>query len=623
MDTTVVFRGVDAGLSPMLEKLRQAQRETAQSMVKDSMAYNTTIKEASRTIDEQIKQQERLIRIKKQASLTEAQAEKSRREHALKEIDSPEFAQRLRAAGPEEKERLLSQVKKTEEEYSTRQNKYREDTTKAHQQFRQDKLQIDLLKDILEAIRQTAREEIKESKASVAENIRMWKEGAEPLNAEAEMKLQTQEQMLQEEDNDDDKDKLTAWKIAKGAFWGGLAKDTVVGMGSRGWRALKNMSGAESGEQAIPSLWGIMPGVGDVLQSGAQKHVQELEQQNKATNLVRARINNAQKESAIKYGYDVSEFMSIAEQFILARGGGGKGGWEKNTTDMIELMKAYGISQGVLMQSAGYGRYDVSGNEIMGNAVSLIQAMVKQGALAGGDNTRVEELLKEQNSLTEEQSSILETVDQSVNSGVLAAFEKVGGSFSNDPRAAQRIIALNQALVTPANDYQKATAFSVLSQQNPGADLFELMEMQQKGLTAPGYMSGTMKQLKQRYGGGNRFLMSVMNRFGLSASQARTLGESYMLNPTEFDKLGEAELAKLISGEDTVKGLAEGHTTTIEKEQATLSDSYAISMWKGLSTTMAQVSAHFEESSGILSATAKTLFSELSKLIASAESKNW
>lgn len=607
MDTTVNFRGTDSGVTSMFDKFRAAQKEQARDMMRDALTQSQTAKEAEKNLEKQIETQRKLLTIKQQAAQLEALRSRKATEEEYKHYNSDEWLREKEKASPADKSWMREQEINARSRYEKRGKEYSKEISQAREEYLSGVTQINVLKEILEAIKSTGREEIKNDRKNVEATIA---KGEKPKDAAEEAKQAYQAKVVadsKERESEETKKPRTALEVMKGILGASFIQR---GLG-KVEHAFSGILGAESGEQAIPAIWGILPG-GDVLAAAAQKHVQEAEQVAKATNIFRARLGKGAGFSA-GFGFDISETMPIAEEFVTARGGEGRGGYAANTTNLIALMKNYGIDKGTLLQNVGYGRFDKSGNEVMGNIVAMVQTMVNSGVLNGADNTRVLELLKTQNALTEEQTATLETVNQSANSNIVAAFDKLGGSFTG-VRGGARLSAINQALMTPNNEYQQAMSYAVLSQLNPGMGLFGLMEEQEKGVASPMYMSATMKQLNKRWGSGDKFLLALKNRMGLTANQARTLGEGYLMDNTIFDKMTEEQLVNLKAGAAGVIAGAGGKTTLLEAQQAELANRYSEGMWKGLATNITQAGQSFEKAVGMFGPVVTFLVNKINQL---------
>lgn len=267
--------------------------------------------------------------------------------------------------------------------------------------------------------------------------------------------------------------------------------------------------------------------------------------------------------------FGVSKIQALEFSRNLARMQGSRGGIGSENVQLLAAEMALGLDAGTTLQSTTALRRDVSGVSTSGNLQNFIKVMKANGEFKGGDFSKLADLLSIQNDLTRDQSTILENVNANTSSQVLASFQRVGGSFADTATMGQRIRTINSALTNPDNEFKRAFGYSVLRNINPQASFFELQEMQERGITQPGFLSASMERLQGMSGGNQeRFMQLIKSRLGLSASQSRGLANAFIADPTIFKNIGGQgdidEILKKYGNMDFVKDATQISPTILQ-----------------------------------------------------------
>lgn len=440
---------------------------------------------------------------------------------------------------------------------------------------------VEGLKSIKDEITLTAMKEIASDKQSVQEQLaefRKVREGGqaqlfEKYSPEQIMKMTAQESMLAQPQQNQQ----------QSLFGAILGAEAIKGVISRVSRIGGQMAGAQSGEQFMADALKGIPLVGELIGGAIGRHQEESYNAQVGTNRLRGRVGRGRMFSASNLGYSIAETMPLAEEVVTALGSGRN--YAGVTRDVMGAERAFALDRGTLTESLRQQRMSDSG-DLERNISIVYNTMKNKGFISDSDTTQFQEILQLQNSLLSKQSEVMETTDSRAATGVIAAMKAVGGSFG-DARAGQRIAQISSALAGPGNDFQKARNMQVLSKLKPGASLFEIMEMQEKGIAQEGFLGETLRQLEKETGGGEGMLLATQSRLGLGAAQTRKLVEAFQGDRTMFDSFsgGKAELQQKLD----LEAMGTRLTPKREQEQARISDAFV----SGATDGMMQVGKEF------------------------------
>ena len=287
---------------------------------------------------------------------------------------------------------------------------------------------------------------------------------------------------------------------------------------------------------AASSALGIIPIVGEALSQIAGRAVEE------ATQLLSAQAGLRATGAQLGYGADFTRFglnraaANQEAQGLLQARGAGAGTITRDLSQTLALRKGTGLSQGAVFGAARAQRVTDGGS--LGQQIgSLAELLEEQGVLrAGGDTTRLTELLEIQNTLIEDQSQTIENVNQQGIARTISAFQGLGGSFA-DRRASGTIQTINRAVTDPQGDFRESFVLRELRDLMPDASLFELREAQEKGIFEnPELFERLFKSIQARGGTEDSVLLQLKEFFNLSFSQTRKLYEGVNSDPEFFKK---------------------------------------------------------------------------------------
>lgn len=231
--------------------------------------------------------------------------------------------------------------------------------------------------------------------------------------------------------------------------------------------------------------------------------------------------------------------------------------------DVAIQAKAFGLDTGQVLGMAG-SRKLFTGDTTASSMINTLQN-------AGATNANMPSMMNMFQQLTQTLGQSIEKMSVALPASIISVFGGGKGSWNvNDPRFMGNISKIQQGLVSPQNDYQKALSFMSLSQNAPGSSFWELTKMQEQGLGTPKALSSLMDVYKKSYGTGDMYKMAVKQRFGLSADVTDSFLQSIEEGKidTAFGMIKEGG-SKATAGQI---GVAEEITSKTQQEKAALSN---------------------------------------------------
>lgn len=247
----------------------------------------------------------------------------------------------------------------------------------------------------------------------------------------------------------------------------------------------------------------------------------------------------------------------------------------KNAADMVYANKAYGVEN-----ENYYKLLDIQGSnpENKQNAAALLAGIMARGVDSGifkkNDYAGLNDFLGKFSTLQQSFLQAQTNVSTGVTMDIMSRFNSVGGEFAvGDSRSMGNIAAVQDGLTHPGSDSMKALSFLTLRKLNPGAGMFDIMEMQEQGLSGEHGMEYLQKMLQYSHnasGSADYNKMVLKNMFpNLSASAVRNLYDKYDgSKPIKREDYLEATSLEV----NAPKEAAEANTTTKERNAAEAKD---------------------------------------------------
>lgn len=481
----VTFTGVDSGVSNMMNRLREDSKQLTNELIRDAQSYSNTSRQQIQYIEEQIRAIERRNRV-------EAQGQRL-------------ILERQREAG------------------TIAPGEYQEQVSRASIETRTGDLQISLLRELIEAVKATSRDEIREDRKGVQDRVREFqrRESRGDLGGytdEELFKLRYQGEILGMGDQ-------PGQRGGMGVFGGVVAANLLNRLGGLAQQVPRAQTQLDLLGPAIGiggAAIGAGIGTGIDIKTGLQSEFQIIGAE------IGAQVGEFYSEALLRSltSREALEVASMRIQAITGRTGtfgGGRGAalgldriqeaelaarvatitgrgtdLERRGFNFQALQAAFGFDEGLVARRFALERMgQVNTTQEISRILRVAQI---QGFFPGGevDQTTFADLIRSQTDLIEQLSQTATVVDPNQALRTVLEFDRMGGMFSvSDPRSGPLRSAISQSLANPQNDFVQAATFQTLRRLNPGAGLFDLMRMQQQGAGTPGFIQGMLETAMQ------------------------------------------------------------------------------------------------------------------------------
>lgn len=540
------------------EQLKKVANETARTLIESGNSYSKTGREVNNFLEQEIRLRER----------------KSKLEYDERRITVTEDYQKAYGSAKTDSGR--------EKATATYMGRMRE----VSRDERELRTQSSLLREVIETLKQNAREEIREDRKGVEEQVKLYKQGKlKDLTPEAEAKLKIQAQILGEKEvAEKHKDKSVFGEVFAATFLANLigrqlnqvvSSKNAQESATRLIAPMMTGAGALGGALFMQSAGGAALGgaIGGIVETLVSRH-HEAENEKERARLRYGGVigNNIGLGSALGYGMTSRQITEEGSE--LARVRKMTGNSYNRTLDVVALQKAYSLEKGQLLEISKGERF--GGGGAMQDTNTVISVLKNQGLWDKNSQAKIPEYLAMLVALQEEQIKKEGTIDNARNAVNISAMVKLGDKFARDP---SYVTSMSNALANPQNEYQQARSLSVLANMKPGADLWELGTMQERGLSQKGYMSGVMKQIQSRYGKGNlrKFALSQTLGSNYSKEDINRIYEEYDKDSRLFDsgEIDKSTLDKLLkTGSNETHRLAQGRTVRVDKLTAKTEEAF-------------------------------------------------
>jgi len=521
----ISFSGIDTGVTSMMAKLRQSSKELGSDMISDARKYSQQAKEQLSFLEEQIRALEKRNRLEKESM--EMQARSQYKGDALKV--------------------KLGEISSASS---------------------QDDMQIKLLRELIDTIKLTSKEEIAEDRKSVEQQIRQFQKAPGSFSPEEQLKLAYQEDLLAPE-------KKKGRGSMGDVFMGTFLANTL----SNALSKISSMAGAREGDQALLSLGSAIPFIGELIGATGGRALQE--QLSYGQSRGRFRAGTGRRIGTLGR-YNQFGLTGTESQDLLLGGFQAAGG-DVDRSDFLASTRI--IGQGNAEQILRTGRMSGGQNieRLLGRQLAIMEEQ-------GIDRSLLNENLQNQLQLTSQLQAVNPYFDAGTSQNIFGQFGQIGGAFSaNNPQFSNYISTIQQNLSNPQNDLMRAENISVLRRLNPNASPFELMAMEEEGLGTEGFGQGVFQRILDRFGTGDAAKFALKQRTGLSYGVVQDIFEKGDLEA--FTK-GDLSFDDLVKPFDVGRE-ARASTADRDVKAAMVTDEFAGNMG-ALSGTTEILSQSFE-----------------------------
>lgn len=593
-DVSVKFNVQGNGLLEYIKKIETAQSQQSSEAMRNAMEQTARGKEQLEIINRQIEAIQKKSKIEGLATrsiLLDNKQEALNKNRDFYEGKRNDVFADTKLDEQTKKEKITALTGAENENEQKIKNDYRENLSVTKEQEHQQKIQTQLTKDQLEAIRQSAKENVKavtsgdlklgdiiQGAQTVEERLvaNLTKEGVSDLKSKetlgngsssgfgaaagtfayeglnkiisgASQFSQTQNgfDLLQQRESTI----MSTVLGIVGAAIGGIVSDGMgavagFGMGSAVGQGVGNFfGGIDMRETLVKQSY--------LKNKNSLRAMSGLEGDSETSNL---------EES----GVSLTDYLGLQKN--IAKQSGQYAGSGKTTTDAIQAERGYGVQENT---SAGLIEMMRSSKESDRDLATMIAGVINAGkeSYFKDSNVFLNEFLQKFGSLQRELLKTQENVGTATTFSILKQFDSLGGMFATaDPRSTGLISTVDAALQNPAGDFQKAFSFMTLKKLHPTMSTFDLEMEQQKGLGSTGFLKETLDEINKMGGGKDAIRFNIASRLGLNGnlSAADKIESGY--KEGKFRNFDEGEL-KNIGGVD-FKAKAEENTTDPDKNAA-------------------------------------------------------
>ena len=542
---TVVFEGRDQGLGSTMDKIRRKSEDSTRQMIQEARQYTTSGKEALRYLEEELKLLERINVTNRESERLQLQRQK-------------QAALGRKGADPE----------KVEKQFAGR-------AAAIDKEAEDSKMQIALMREMIDAIKSTARHSIAQDQKSVEKMLKKSKTvGRRGLGEEADefeaLKETLQEMIIGEKDD--------AEKTQKGQF------KAAASRGGRMFNAGAGV-GVQSNEMYMAAgMLAMVPFIGQGLSQLATKALGEAERLQTAKTGVAGITGYLPGTDAIdasRYGRTQAEFYQMMPSVYRAAGLAGN---TRMGMQMLAMERGGGIDQGT---SSEFLRMSVRGagfKDLNDPTQILVDTLQKEGLLGpkGKNLALLPEFMQQQIVLMKDQ--IVATGQANV--GRTASYQTDLARIFATPEQREAVIgAAGGTFRNPSNEYTQAFQTQIIGRILRGKGMTPTMaaisRFQDNPSNDPALMLGHLEQAMSQSSNLDEMQMQLENRTGLRPNQAYQLAKYYKEQGTldpDFLK-GEGGYAEDESRDGKPKidfdARAEAFVGLMEKSTAKVSDIFA------------------------------------------------
>lgn len=481
----IVFNGRDDGVGSLMSRLRQSANELGRELLNEANTNSKTARDVVKYYEDQVRLLEKKNRLEYQSSKANIESQYRR----YRDDDS------------------LDQDKVKSE--------YKESIDQLNSDRREDDLQIELLRELIETTKLASKQEIDADKENSLREI----SAEEKRIGEAGPEFTSLAGRLRSQGGHKSDGELTGMYVQKSAealemimnsqggsgllsgglgMMGSLAKNpyilaatALIGAGTAGY---KERASREIQSGTVAALSGRTADdiiAGDVGGTGVSKYgVRSL-------NVYRGDFLEKYLPSSI-------------------RAAGTSVGMESNAIRQIELDKAFALQTGTgdQLQKLTRSMEDVVDSQDL--ATQIYSSLYGTGAL-GANNTdmaRMQDIMDGFIAFQEGQLMSTGSSDSQGTLGTLRMLQSMGGRFSRDDYSFNTMQSLSAGLSGGGTPEAEAIKFDVLRRLNPNKGFYELMMEKDKGINSEGFLAGVFDFVKSSGGDMNAQAMLMSQLTG-------------------------------------------------------------------------------------------------------------
>ncbi len=505
----------DENVSPVISRLKKDAEELGRGLIRDARAYTTSGKETLAFIEEQIKAIERRNKAEKEGQLS-----------AVK------IREREGEISPGQAKKEISGIGAASEE---------------------DKKQVNLLRELIDAVKNTSRREIVEDRKGVEKQLGASKtlEQLSPKGDEFKLLKESVQRQQLGDVKEQEREERDRFSGVKGAL-------------QRGGNMAQQAAGAPNEFYLPVMLAAMVPFIGGALSAMGQRAFGAAQGYQSARGELYG-LTGSRGRNVLIPGMTYAETAGAQKQVALARGRGG-GGLAQTTGDILSLERGVGLDRGLLLQQEKLGRGGAAST--LDATQNLVRSLQGAGGIQGQDFSKLGEFFEMSISIQQEQLRVSGETNDAIASDLIAGISSLDDSFRNPEVLKGLMPQITGALSRPTTPQAEAFQMGILRQLNPGATLSELQEARENPTAE--YFEATRSKIKEMFPDEEVGLQVMKGIFGLEGktSIARKL---YTGEVSAKDYFKEEE--KGIVG---LKGRAYGATGTLDRSSAAATRAFEV-----------------------------------------------
>jgi hypothetical protein len=534
-DKAIKFSGIDSGASAMMQKMRQQSKELGNGMIADARQYSQVAKEQLSYLESQIKATEKRNALERQSLEIEAK----------RQLKGGDLSQKMSSIASD---------------------------------YAMEDLSTKLLREILDAIRLTSKEEISSDRKNVESNLKSFRSDPNKFSPEDQLKLSYQQDLLAT------KDKKDGGGIMGEVFTGTFLANAL----SNALSQLSNVATSRDEEQGVQSVMSSIPLIGELIGSTYGRGREEQLRYGQARGNFGA-MSGQTKSTLGRFnymGYTGSEGLEMSSDAY--RGAGGN----INIEDYLAAQRGFGVD----MSSA------LSTNRFSGdnNIPQMIDRMLGIMQDQGVDRSLLSEYLEKQTQFTSQMQSVNPNFNMAKSNEIFGQYGQIGGAFSaNNPQFSNYISTIQRSISNPQNDLMKAQNISMLRKMNPESSTFDIMALQEEGGIE--LQQAAFKDILDRFGTGDEAKFAMKARTGLGYNVVNELFKSGNIDDFANNRKSFEDITAGVN----LKGEAGKRTTKLDASAAGTTDDYAseFGAFRGTVSATSKVFVELAETAKVLSKT--------------------
>ena len=478
MRREIVFSARDNGVTSFMDKMKRSSIDVGRGILQDSMEQSKSAKEAIQSYERQISLIEKRNRIERDASKLEAEQARDRQMSSARS------------------ERDRDEIKSS----------YQSTIKGINEASREDKIQVDLLRELIQTVKSTSEQEIR---AGSDDSKRDSDELRSYLDGEDDSEFRSVADQLREE-----KELREKGPESKGS------KNYVAGAAS----VAQSGEGTTAVQKTLDAIGkgpilGTIAGVLAIAVAGLTVRAQRERSAEKLAGISgisnRSIVDSEIGATDFFDGYGPNTLGVSREDFLskvlpsTIRAGGTLDRSARRAMENLELEKALGLNEGTADSMTRLGRAsgDLSSQRMMNHIYSSLYGT---GAF-GKDNQDMSRMQDIVDGLTNFGESEFSRAGVQSGMGTLQTrrgLEMLGGRFKRDDYAMQTIQGINSGISAEGTPEARAMKFDVLRQLNPDKNFFELQTEMDQGINSEGYLQGILDLVRGT--GGDENAQSIL-----------------------------------------------------------------------------------------------------------------